>query len=123
VARQYCGHLGKRANCQHASFAAYRSLKGHAFLDCRLYMPQLWFDEAHAALRTRYGVPEDLKFTTEPTLGLAMVKGLVTRGDLPFSWVLADETYGADPKFIDGVEALGTWYFVEVPVTTMLWEG
>jgi SRSO17 transposase len=123
VARQYCGHLGKVANCQHAVFAAYRSSEAHAFLDHRLYMPEVWFDDAHAPLRTRYGVPEDVQFKTEPQLGLEMVRGLVERGTLPFRWVLADETYGADPKFLDGVEALGTWYFVEVPVTTRVWSG
>jgi SRSO17 transposase len=123
VARQYCGHLGKVANCQHATFAAYRSSKGHAFLDRRLYMPEKWFDDAHASLRERYGVPKDLTFKTEPGLGLEMVEGLVERGVVPFRWVLADETYGADPKFLDGVEALGKWYFAEVTVATMAWVG
>jgi SRSO17 transposase len=123
VARQYCGHLGKVANCQHGVFAAYASSKGHAFLDRRLYLPQDWFDEAHGGLRERYGVPEELTFRTEPALGLEMVKGLVERGTVPFDWVLADETYGADPKFLDGVAALGKRYFVEVPVSTLVWVG
>ena len=123
VARQYCGPLGKIANCQHAVFAAYASSRGYTLLAGRLYMPEQWFDEAHTRLRTRYGVPEELQFATEPQLGLAMVKGLLTRGRVPFRWVLADETYGADPKFLDGIEALGKWYFVEVPVSTRLWGG
>jgi hypothetical protein len=70
-------------------------------------MSEKWFDEAHTSLRTRYGVPDELKFTTEPQLGLAMVKGLLARGKIPFRSVLADETYGADPKFLDGIEAAG----------------
>jgi SRSO17 transposase len=123
VARQYCGHLGKVANCQRGVFAAYASRKGHAFLDRRLYLPEEWFNEAHAPLRKRYGVPEDLVFTTEPQLGLGMVQGLLERRKVPFLWVLADETYGADLKFLDGVEALGKWYFLEVPVTTRVWVG
>ena len=123
VARQYCGHLGKIAKCQHAVFAAYTSARGSTFLDRRLYMPEKWFDEAHTSLRARYGVPDARPFTTEPQLGLAMVKGLLARGKIPFRWVLADETYGADPKFLDGIEALGKWSFVEVPVSTRLWVG
>jgi SRSO17 transposase len=85
VARQYCGHLGKVANCQHGVFAAYASSRGHTFLDRRLYMPPAWFDEAHSPLRARYGVPEGLKFRTAPALGLEMVKGLVARATVPFS--------------------------------------
>jgi SRSO17 transposase len=123
VARQYCGHLGKIANCQHAVFAAYTSSRGYTFLDRRLYMPEKWCDEAHTSLRTRYGVPDERQFTTEPQLGRAMVKGLLARGKIPFRWVLADETYGADPQFLDGIEALGKWSFVEVPVSTLLWGG
>lgn len=123
VARQYCGHVGKIANCQHGVFLAYASRAGCTFLDRRLYMPEDWFDDAHAAERVRCGVPADLRFQTEPALGLAMVRGVIERGVLPVRWVLADETYGADPKFLDGVAVLGTWYFVEVPVSTRVWVG
>jgi len=127
VARQYCGHVGKIANCQHGVFLAYASAKdgavGCTFVDRRLYMPEAWFDEAHATARARGGVPADLRFATEPALGLAMVRRAVERGALPVRWVLADETYGADPKFLDGVAVLGTWYFVEVPVSTRVWAG
>lgn len=121
VARQYCGHLGKVANCQHATFALYSSANGHAFLDRRLYMPEKWFDAEHAPLRERYGVPEDLEFTTEPQLALQMIEGLAERGEVPFRWVLGDDTYGSDPGFTAGVAALGKWYFVEVPSTTLVW--
>jgi SRSO17 transposase len=123
VARQYCGHVGKVANCQHGVFLAYASRKGCPFVDRRLYLPDEWFDEAHAAERARCGVPLLLRFQTEPALGLAMVRGVIDRGVLPVRWVLADETYGADPKFLDGVAALDRWYFVEVPVITRVWVG
>jgi hypothetical protein len=33
VARQYCGHLGKVANCQEGVFLVYVSSRGYAFLD------------------------------------------------------------------------------------------
>lgn len=123
VARQYCGALGKVANCQQGVFAVYCSSQGYTFLDRRLYMPQEWFDEAHAPLRQRYGVPEELKFKTEPQLALEMVRGLVERGQVPFQWVLADEHYGMNPQFLDGVAALGKWYLVEVPGTMRVWLG
>lgn len=123
VARQYCGHLGKIANCQHGVFAAYSSSRGYTFVDRRLYMPAAWFDQDHHALRTRYGVAEDLVFTTEPQLALQMVRQIAERGVMPFRWVLGDETYGADPKFLDGVASLGKLYFLEVPVSSRCWVG
>jgi SRSO17 transposase len=123
VARQYCGAVGKIANCQHGVFAAYASRNGYTFLDRRLYMPQPWFDKAHAPLRQRYGVPSDLTFQTEPQLALAMLDGLVERAEVPFAWVVADEHYGMIPSFLDGVEARGKWYFAEVPTSTPVWVG
>jgi SRSO17 transposase len=123
VAPQYCGALGKIANCQQGVFAAYVSRKGYTFLDRRLYMPQEWFDEAHAPLRQRYGVPPALRFQTEPHLALEMLHGLVDRAVVPFTWVVADEHYGMIPAFLDGVAAMGKWYFAEVPASTEVWEG
>lgn len=123
VARQYCGRLGKVANCQQGVFAVYHSSKGSTFVDCRLYMPKKWFSDEFAPLRERCGVPPQLRFTTEPTLALDMVKTLVKRKLLPFKWVLGDETYGDNPKFLDGVAALGKYYFVEVAKTTQVYLG
>ena len=118
VAPQYCNTLGKVANCQQGVFAAYASSKGYTFLDRHLYIPRDWFDEAHRPLRERCGVPEALKFQTEPALALEMLQGLVAGGKVPFGWVLADEHFGSNPAFLDGVAALGKWYLVEVPLAT-----
>jgi SRSO17 transposase len=123
VAPQYCGALGKIANCQQGVFAAYTSRKGYTFLDRRLYMPEEWFDDAHAPLRQRSGVPPALQFQTEPQLALEMLHGLVERAAVPFRWVVADEHYGMIPTFLDGVAATGKWYFAEVPASTKVWAG
>jgi SRSO17 transposase len=123
VASQYCGALGKIANCQQGVFAAYASRKGYTFLDRRLYIPEEWFNDAHAPLRQRYGVPAALQFQTEPQLALEMLRGLVEREAVPFRWVVADEHYGMIPTFLDGVAATGKWYLAEVPASTKVWEG
>jgi SRSO17 transposase len=36
--------------------------------------------------------------------------------------VVADEAFGGNPGFLDGVAGLGLWYFAEVPHTTRVWE-
>jgi len=121
VQRQYCGALGKIANCQQGVFLAYASSRGYTFLDRRLYMPESWFDKAHAAKRKKCGVPKNLVFKTEPELGLEMLTEINKRGVVPFAWVNADEHYGMNPDFLDGVAGLDKWYFAEVPVSTMVW--
>src|SRR5690349_22866896 len=42
VQRQYCGALGKRANCQAAVSVHYVSPQGHYPLALRLYLPHSW---------------------------------------------------------------------------------
>lgn len=123
VARQYCGAVGKIANCQQGVFTVYCSSRGYTFVDRRLYVPQHWFGADYAEKRRRGGVPQDVLFQTEPELALEMLRGLVERGVLPFRWVTADEHYGMNPDFLDGVAALGRDYFAEVPVSTMVWVG
>lgn len=121
VARQYCGHLGKVANCQEGAFLVYASQHGHAFLDERLYVPESWFEaEAHERWLT-CGIPDDTVFRTEPGLALDMIGGLVARAVVPFRWVTADEPFGQNPAFLQGISALGKWYLVEVPADTRFW--
>ncbi|CAA9367150.1 MAG: hypothetical protein AVDCRST_MAG93-8068, partial [uncultured Chloroflexia bacterium] len=45
VSPQYCGALGKVANCQMGVFLAYVSSRGHALIDARLFLPQAWTDD------------------------------------------------------------------------------
>src|SRR5205823_1218312 len=42
VARQWCGRLGKRANCQVGVFLSYAAPGGHAPLDRRLFLTPDW---------------------------------------------------------------------------------
>ena len=57
VARQYCGRLGKVANCQAGMFLAYVSPLGRALVAKRLYLPESWTsDDARCAAA---GVPAD----------------------------------------------------------------
>jgi SRSO17 transposase len=123
VAPQYGGALGKVAHCQQGVFAAYASRHGYTFLDRRLDMPGEWFDEAHAPVRQRYGVPAALSFQTEPQLALEMLHGLVEQAIVPFRGVVADEHYGMIPTCLDGVAAEGKWYCAEVAASTKVWVG
>lgn len=122
VARQYCGALGKIANCQEGVFVVYATPHEHTFLDCRLYLPESWFDSNAVERWQKCGIPEDLAFYTEPELALQMLQGLVQRQCVPFRWVTCDEHFGQNPAFMDGVSALGKWYLAEVPADTRVWQ-
>jgi SRSO17 transposase len=121
VAHQYCGHLGKVANCQEGAFMVYASLRGHAFLDERLYLPEEWFTAEYQERWQACRLPDDQAFRTEPELALDMITDLSQRAVVPFQWVTADEAYGKSPVFCDGITALGKWYLVEVPTDTRVW--
>src|SRR5712692_8690508 len=51
VAPQYCGALGKIANCQEGVFAVFTSTRGYAFVDGRLYIPERWFGDNYRVRR------------------------------------------------------------------------
>ena len=75
VARQYCGALGKVANCQASVVACYASARGATLVDRRLYLHEDWFTEAYRARRLRCGVPADVTFRTRTELAWALIAG------------------------------------------------
>jgi SRSO17 transposase len=121
VAYQYCGHLGKIANCQEGVFLAYVSRRGCSFLDERLYLPQEWFATDHRQERKVCGLPESIHFQTEGELALGMVQELNERGVVPFQWVAYDESYGKNPAFSQEIATMHKWYMAEVPSDTRVW--
>lgn len=121
VSRQYCGSVGKVANCQVGVYLGYASRLGHTLAEGRLYMPESWFDDEQAEKRDKCGVPKDLTFKTKPEIALEILEDTVKRGSLRFRWVTADEVYGDTPQFLDGVANLGKWYFAEVSCSTRVW--
>src|SRR5215211_6813074 len=70
VAPQYCGALGKVANCQVGVFVGYVSRKGYTLVDGQLFVPEGWFADEQAALRHQVGLPADLTFQTKPQLAV-----------------------------------------------------
>jgi SRSO17 transposase len=121
VKRQWCGQLGKTANCQAGVFLGYASRQGYTLIHRQLYMPREWLQaSSHAQRRTKCGVPEDLSFQTKPELGLAMLREVAEAGSLSYQWLTCDEDYGKSPDFLDQAGELVT-YFAEVPHPTRVW--
>ena len=118
VARQYCGQLGKTANCQVAVSLSLATVKASLPIAYRLYLPEAWTQDR---LRCRTaGVPAEVKFATKPQLSLAQIRAAKEAG-LPGDVVAADAAYGDDTDYRDGISALGLLYVVGIKPGTTVW--
>lgn len=121
VAAQWCGATGKTDNCQAGVFLGYASRKGYTLLDRRLFLPEPWFDDAHAPLWRACRIPTDVVFRTKAELAAEMVEQVQARGDVPATWLVCDEWFGRNQALLDRVDAAGLWYLAEVPRNTQVW--
>jgi SRSO17 transposase len=112
VQRQYCGALGKKANCQVAVSVHYVSPKGHFPLDLRLYLPEGWL--ADEPRLDKAAVPAaERRPLTKSEIALELLDRVRAEG-LPGSVVVADAGYGVSRDLRDGLAARGLSYVVGV---------
>jgi len=112
VQRQYCGALGKRANCQCAVSVHYVAPKGHYPLDVRLYLPDSWLDDP--ARLDKAGVPDgERRRLSKGQIALELLDRVRGEG-LPGGLVVADSGYGVSGPFRDGLAERGLSYIVGV---------
>lgn len=111
VARQYCGTLGKVANCQVGVFLGYATAGGHVGLDGALFVPAEWFADRQRCRRA--GIPDEVIHRTKPRLALEMIERALDAG-VPAAWVTGDEVYGSDGKLRRALEARGQAYVLAV---------
>src|SRR5438477_9135472 len=72
VHHQYCGQLGKQANCQVAVTLSIANHHASLPVAYRLYLPQEWANDA--ARRRKAHVPADITFQTKPEIALAQLR-------------------------------------------------
>ena len=120
VARQYCGALGKIANCQAGVFLAHVGPCGRALVDKRLYLPEEWTSDSGRCAST--GVPENhQKYRAKTELALEMLERERERGHLSAQWVAGDSAFGMSPSFREGLAAAGAWYVLDVRPDMTVW--
>src|SRR4051812_40298041 len=118
VARQYCGQLGKRDNCQVAVTLSVATEHASLPIAYRLYLPEAWAGDP--ARRAAAGVPDEVAFATKPAIALGQVERALADG-VPPGVVVTDAGYGNDTDFRDGVTAAGLPYVAGIQGTTGLW--
>jgi SRSO17 transposase len=120
VAPQYCGALGKTANCQSGVFICYSSAKGHALLDSRLYLPKCWLEPAYQERRRNCCIPEDTTFQTKPELALGLLKPLLATQQFGGRWITCDCSLGNNEPFLEQLPK-EFYYLAEIPCTRKVW--
>lgn len=111
VAHQYCGALGKQANCQ--SLVSLTLAKDDVPLpiSLRLYLPEAW--AADRDRRAKVGVPDDVTFRPKWRIALDEVRRLKKQG-VRFGTALADAGYGICADFRRGLTDEGLLWAVGI---------
>ncbi|WP_217140784.1 IS701 family transposase [Streptomyces sp. AC627_RSS907] len=109
VAPQYCGALGKRANCQVAMSVHAVSDTASCPLQWRLFVPEEWARDVERRKKT--GMPPQVGHREKWRLALDTLDELAGWGMVPPA-VVADAGYGQNADFRAGLDSRGIGYVV-----------
>lgn len=115
VAHQYCGALGKTANCQVVVSVNAVTDRASCPLDWRLFLPAGW--DSDWERRARAKIPEDVRHRAKWQLALDSLDQLIAWG-LERQVVQADGAYGDTTAFRLGLDERDLEYVVQVKATT-----
>jgi SRSO17 transposase len=118
VHHQYCGQLGKQANCQVAVSLSLANHFASLPVAYQLYLPKDWAEDG--ARRAKAGVPLDISFKTKPEIALEQIQWACEAG-LPRGVGLMDAAYGNDSRLRTGMTALGLIYVAGIQSNTLVW--
>jgi SRSO17 transposase len=114
VHHQYCGQLGKQANCQVVVTLSIANHHASLPIAYRLYLPEEWADDA--ARRKKAHVPEEITFKTKPQIALEQMREACKAG-VPRGIALMDASYGSNSALRSGTSALGLAYVAGIVST------
>ena len=118
VAWQYCGVLGKTANCQVAVSVSLANKTMSVPAAWRLYLPEKWArDPGH---REEVGIPEEVVFLEKWRITLEEIDRLLAE-DLPPAPVVADAAFGDTAEFREALTARGFSYALAIKGQTKVW--
>lgn len=114
VSHQYCGAVGKQANCQVSVELVVSDGWVAAPIGGRLYLPESWTQDQHRCRRA--GVPEEVKFQTKPELALELIQQARQEG-VALAPVLGDAVYGDNGPFRRQLRQWEMEFFLQVSPT------
>src|SRR5260370_8364148 len=107
VHHQYCGQLGKQANCQVAVTLSIANHHASLPIAYRLYLPRAWSDDA--ARRKEARVPAEITFKTKPQIALEQIRPALLAGLSP-GVVRMDASYGEHSLLRPALPCFGPRY-------------
>jgi SRSO17 transposase len=120
AARQHLGRFGKVDLGQVGVALGYYKEGTWALVDASLFLPEHWFDKAHAELRKRLHIPSKAVFATKPSLGLQLIEHARANG-LEFEVIGCDSLYGRNSLFRAALDAAHCLYMADVPCNTLVY--
>lgn len=117
---QYCGRLGKTANCVvtvHLAFSSYDT-RFRTMLDTELFLPESWSNDRERCRQA--GIPDDVVYRPQHTIALELLDRAEANG-VPLEWITADLWYSEKPDFLAGLERRQRRYVVEIPRNLRGW--
>jgi SRSO17 transposase len=111
VAHQYCGALGKQANCQSLVSLTLARDDVPLPIGLRLYLPESWASDKKR--REKVGVPADVLFRKKWRIALDEVARVKEAG-VKFGTVLGDAGYGACSEFRRGLSEMNLQWAVGI---------
>jgi SRSO17 transposase len=114
VHHQYCGQLGKQANCQAVVTLSIANHHASLPIAYRLYLPEVWIEDAERRKKAR--IPEEITFKTKPQIALEQIRAAWAAG-VPRGAVLFDASYGSNSRLRSGVSELGLSYVAAIVAT------
>lgn len=118
VAHQYCGAVGKPAQCQVAVELVVTDGEVTAPVGGRLYLPESWTTDQ--ARRQKAGVPEAVAFQTKPEIAGDLIEAALADG-LSAAPVLGDAAYGRASQLRARLRRLGLEYFLNAEEDWWAW--
>jgi SRSO17 transposase len=118
VARQYCGALGKIANCQVAVSLHWSQSEVSYPISWRLFLPEGWIQDD--ARRQAARIPPEVVHRTKQALAVELIDQ-ARAWSLPAGLLLADSAYGNDFDFRAALRERALGYAVALEPNTVVW--
>lgn len=108
VSHQYCGAVGKQAQCQIAVELVVSDGEVAAPVGGRLYLPEVWAKDPKR--REKVGIPGTVTFQTKPEIAGDLIEEALA-GGVTAAPILGDSVYGNASALRRRIRGLGLEYF------------